>query len=153
MSAVVRPATPDDAVAILPHVIPKQRAALDALPGGDLAGLQYAIGMSERTICGAVNGVPVCLGGVVRSGSALAPVGILWMTITPGLAKHPKQFLRDSRATIRSWASMFPVLVDFVDTEQKTTLRWLSWLGFDILPPVPGMNGNMVHPVELRAWA
>lgn len=153
MSAIVRAATIDDAVAILPHVIPKQRAALDVLPGGDLLGLQYAIGLSERTICGLADGVPVCLGGVVRSGSMLVPVGMLWMTITPGLARYPKQFLRDSRAVIREWSDIFPLLVDFIDAEKVSTLRWLAWLGFDILPAVPGLSGNQIHPVELRKWA
>ena len=153
MRALVRGAVPEDADAILPHLVPKQRSALNMLPGGDLASLKYALAMSEETFCAIKEGVPVCLGGVVRGGTALAPVGIIWMTITPELAKHPKQLLRDSRAVVHGWCERFPVLIDYIDTTQTQTLRWLRWLGFDILDPVPGMDDNMVHPVELRAWA
>lgn len=153
MTALVRSATVEDAAVILPHVIQKQQQALAALPGGELDGLRNMIRLSERTFFAALDDEPCCLGGVIRSGTSLAPVGMMWMTITPNLARIPKQFLRDSRAVVRGWTEIFPVLLDFVDVEKTSTLRWLRWLGFQVFDPIPGAHGNMVHPVELRAWA
>ena len=107
----VREATAADAVAIYGRVIERHRAQIDAL-GMGVDGLIQQIERSAVTMVGMVDGVPVCLGGVLPYGAALVPCGETWMIITPELEDCRKAFLRLSRATVWRWMDRFWMLSD-----------------------------------------
>jgi len=67
--------------------------------------------------------------GVVHSGAPL--VGIVWLLATPAIERGSDAlcFLRESRKHIDRMNHEFPVLTNFVDERNTSSLRWLTWLG------------------------
>ena len=46
----------------------------------------------------------------------------------------------------------YRVLTNYADARNTTAIRWLRWLGFNILPAIPfGLDGLPFHPFELGA--
>lgn len=149
---VVRAAVAADALAIYPNLIERHRKQVDALGQGAL-GIVASLEASAVTMCGAVGGEVVCLGGVFPVGSALVPAGETWMIHTPGIERHRKAFLRESRRTVHGWLDRFLVLSDFVDVRDGKTLRWLRWIGFRVTDNLRAPDGRTMLRVELRRWA
>jgi hypothetical protein len=54
------------------------------------------------------------------------------MVAQPGLARHPKRLLRESRAQLVVMRRLYPVLENFVSCDYPKSLRWLAWLGFTV---------------------
>lgn len=93
-----------------------------------------------------VDGVPCAIFGVAPI-SILGGVGSPWMMATADILKVRRQFVRECRTHVKEMQKLYPRLVNFVDTRNNVSIRWLRWLGFDINDPVPyGVNGEMFHP-------
>lgn len=85
----------------------------------------------------------------VTQQSVLDDDGCPWMLGSQEHAKHAKALLRASRAWIEVQKQLYPALRNFVDAEYPEAIRWLKWLGFDILPAEPlGNRGALVHKVQ-----
>lgn len=83
-----------------------------------------------------VNGEPACIFGVTPA-SLLTGVGTPWMLATPKLHRIERAFVRLSRPVVDSMQALFPLLVNYVDNRNASTLRWLAWLGFELGEPEP----------------
>lgn len=93
-------------------------------------GLEY----SRKAWTGLIDGIPVCMFGVVPS-SILGNVGRPWMVGTKLLDEHPHVFLRRCQGCLREMREGFDTLENFVDVRNKRAIEWLVWLGFDIWMP------------------
>lgn len=81
--------------------------------------------------------------------SVLDDAGTPWMLGSKETPKHAKALLRASRAWFELQKRRYPLLYNFVDAEYPEAIRWLKWLGFDILPAEPsGNKGALVHRVQ-----
>lgn len=126
---------------------------------GDKSGISgldvllATVDQSRHVVYAEDDGTPLALAGVVDSGTTMAPLGALWMAITPEVRKYRKAFLRLTREYVENWSRDYAALVDYIPEGREDTLRWLHWLGFEIMMPVPNNVGGRSHPVEYRAWA
>lgn len=69
--------------------------------------------------------------------SLLGDRGEPWLLTGLPVDRHPKLFLRETRAGVARMREQFPVLANWVHAEYHQAIRWLRWLGFDIGPPRP----------------
>ena len=75
--------------------------------------------------------------------------GTPWLLGSQEQRKHVKTLLRASRAWMEEQKQIYPRLSNFVDADYPEAIRWLKWLGFDILPAEPiGNRGAMLHKVQ-----
>lgn len=92
--------------------------------------------LSHLAWTGLINGVPVCMTGVVqleRDGRAGRP----WMIGTDLLDQHQKIFLRRCAAQVETMQMCFDSLENVVDSRNERAVKWLCWLGFSFSAPEP----------------
>lgn len=78
----------------------------------------------------------LCAFGIVPF-SVLSAVGAPWMVGTKDLEQHARPFIRKCRRELGVYFSEWSRLFNFVDARNVKSIRWLRWLGFKILPPMP----------------
>lgn len=109
-------------------------------------------GWKTSTKCwtGLVDGVPAIMFGVAPI-SALTGHGSPWLLGTPDALKIKRNFLLNSVGYVKEMLRLYPQLTNYVDCRNRQSVRWLKWLGFQLLDPVPiGVNGEMFHPFIMR---
>lgn len=98
--------------------------------------LHQSFGLSHLAWTGLIDGVPVCMYGVVRA-SLLGNVGRPWMVGTDLLDKHQVVFLRRCRASLETMKMCFGKLENYIDARNVKAIQWLRWLGFSFSEPEP----------------
>ena len=66
-----------------------------------------------------------------------AGVGIPWLLGTKAAERHKMFFLRNSRRIIDEMLDEFPVMENYVDARNTTSIQWLHWCGFVLAEVVP----------------
>lgn len=108
--------------------------------------LGMSVGNSEAVWAGLADGRVLCVFGVAETDEGH---GAPWMLGSDLLVPHQRKFLRHCVECVEIMQTMFPVLENHVDARNKTAIRWLRWLGFDILPTEPhGPYGLPFHPFK-----
>ena len=82
------------------------------------------------------DGVPVAIFGLVPDAIA-GSRAVVWLLGAEGLRRIPKTFLRLSRAVIRYFLSLYPLLYNRVDARYAGTIRWLESCGASFQDPLP----------------
>jgi hypothetical protein len=100
------------------------------------ACLENSFRISHLAWTGLIDGVPVCMFGVVQA-SLLENKGRPWMIGTDLLDRHQVVFLRRCLKCVDTMQMVFHQLENWVDTRNTRTIRWLKWLGFEFDPPQP----------------
>lgn len=87
----------------------------------------------------------------------VAPVNLLasegrpWLIGTPLVDTHPKIFLENCGKYIDLMADRYETMHNYVDARNVKSIRWLSWLGFEISEATPfGKHGMPFHRFEMR---
>lgn len=89
-------------------------------------------------------GLPI---GIMGAAPGLLPgVGVPWLVGTDGLEKEPLSILRQTKGHVDEIHELFPVLTNFVDARNDTSLDWLLWAGFRLL------DANTHHGPEGRLF-
>lgn len=83
-----------------------------------------------------VNGEPCVIWGLARR-TFLSDVGVPWLLGTPLAERYQFRFGRATRTYYEEMASHFPIMENYALAENRKTLRWLKWLGFDMDEPQP----------------
>lgn len=92
----------------------------------------------------------VCIFGVA-SPSLTSPYGSPWFLTSDVIVHHTKPFLRASKDYMRSIKKDYTHLFNFVDARNTHAIRWIKWLGFEILPTQAyGPYDMMFHPFEMK---
>lgn len=90
----------------------------------------------------------LCAFGVAEV-SVLDDEGSPWMIPSLALRDHRKVLLRGSRKWMAFQKLRYSALRNVVPTWYDEAIRWLKWLGFDILPEEPiGNAGAKIHKVQ-----
>lgn len=84
-------------------------------------------------------GEPLCMFGVVPQNTPGDPVqnGSIWMVGTDLVDEMGMAFLRVSRQWFDQLMKQYDTLGNAVDARNEVHIKWLKWLGFDFLAPVP----------------
>jgi hypothetical protein len=123
--------------AIAVNVRPEDRAELWAAGCiGPAEAMEKSLARSSCAWTGFVEGVPVAMFGVCP-GSIITGTGIPWMIGTNLLDRHARTLMVRSKRHIQRMAQGFDRLENYVDSRNVKAVRWLAWLGFTILDPVP----------------
>lgn len=70
-------------------------------------------------------------------------IGVPWLLGTPLLDRHSVRMLRESRHYFERMERAFPKMENWVMAENRKSVQWLSWLGFDMSEPMPiGVGGK-----------
>ncbi len=147
----IRGATIEDAHELAPKVrqadLDEIEAASDSEP---LEALVKSLTSSNSPKTGLIDGEVVCMFGVATN-NLLSVRGCPWLLSSDMLINHAKPFLKRSREYVNSLKEDYMYLCNFVDARNKHAIRWLEWLGFDILPTQAyGPHGIMFHPFEMK---
>lgn len=126
----VVPATLAHAEAIASRMRTADAFEVLMMSGSDpLTALRRGLALSIEAWAGTVDGLPVCLFGIVPR-SLLSDVAIPWLLGTDEIALHAWAFLRRNRAVVARWRIQYRRLENFVWAGNEAAIRWLDWLGF-----------------------
>lgn len=150
------PATIGHAHTLAPVMRLADRLEAEAALGlSPLDGLKRSLASSVEAWAGMADGELVCIFGLSYL-NVLAGEGCPWLLGSDLVERHSRAFLRRNKVMVAHWLEVFPVLRNHVDARHTVAVRWLRWLKFTILPPVPyGPLRLPFHPFEMRsadAW-
>jgi len=147
----MRDATKRDAVDLAPRLRQADLDEIKACSDRDpLEALLRSVHHSRDPKAGLVDGEVVCIFGVA-SESLVSVNGSPWLLASDGLVTSAKHFLKMSRGYMNALKKDYIYLTNFVDARNKHAIRWLQWLGFEILPTQAyGPYGLMFHPFEMK---
>jgi len=97
-----------------------------------------------------IEGEPVAIFGA-SANSLLSGKGMPWILCTDQVCRYPQTYLRHSRQWVKRMSEYFPTLENYVNVNNKFTIKWLKWCGFDILEPIEyGPFKKPFHPFKLE---
>ncbi len=108
-------------------------------------------GIHSSTWCVTVllDEVPTLMFGVAPV-AVLNRIGAPWLLGTDDIHRIRRPFIRECRGYVDRMLETYPTLQNVVDARNKTSIRWLKWLGFQ-MKPVVEVNGYDFYPFEMRA--
>lgn len=94
----------------------------------------YILSDAPKTIM--FNERPIAMFGVVNQ-NVMSGYGVPWLLGTEEIEKISFRFLRGSREHLAEMLSEYKRLENFVDVRNTVSIKWLRWLGFDMMEPAP----------------
>lgn len=79
--------------------------------------------------CAMLDGVPEIMWGVSH---VTDEIGGVWLLGSDRISEIPRRFIREARHYIEVMHEKYPVLTNYVHTDNIKSLMWLSLLGFHI---------------------
>lgn len=77
-------------------------------------------------------------------------VGVIWMLATEFFDEHFMIFAHGCKDVVKDMIDKYEYVFNYVYCENKKSIRWLKWLGFDIKDPEPiGHKGANFHRFEM----
>lgn len=148
MTLIIRLATHEDGVAIVPHL---RRADRDEVywQGGLPPELIVPLSVHAGSLCAEVDGQPQALFGCAER-SALTRSAAPWLLGTQWLEDNPVHVLRHSRRHVAKWQHTWHHLSNHVSAENAVSIAWLRWLGFTMDPVAP--HGPFAKPFHKFWW-
>lgn len=104
--------------------------------------IRMTIAHAEACWTGTRDGEVGCIFGINRKG-VFSDIGVPWMLGTPLVDRNSSRLMRESRVYYERMERAFPKMENWVMAENRQSVRWLSWLGFDMGEPMPiGVGGK-----------
>ena len=130
----VVPATIEHAHQLAPVMKAADREEVKAASGLEpLEVLLKSLELSEKAYAIVVGGEVIAIGGLVP---LTRNVGIPWGLTSDKIALYPKQFCKIAKELIKGFHKSYPLLTNFCDAQNTTTIRWLKWGGFRFVATV-----------------
>ncbi|GHT01475.1 hypothetical protein AGMMS50276_29550 [Synergistales bacterium] len=98
--------------------------------------VEYSIKATPFGYAAFVNGELAAIFGI----SGEPPSGNIWLLGTDKITDHPLAFYFESKRVFLGISIEFDELYNWVGVENTLTLRWLEWLGFEILSETEGFR-------------
>jgi len=140
----IRNATKDDAEYIAAHMRDADKHEIWASTRSKPIDTVNRCLKTAECICVLVDNVPTILFGCDDY-----KFGIPWMLSTDGINKIGFRFVKHSQHYIKKWLARHKVLMNFVHAENKVSIKWLKWLGFDIKNQI-FINNEPFHIFQFR---
>lgn len=77
-------------------------------------------------------------------------VGSPWLITTNEAPRHWWRFLKFSRLILEIFKQDYNKLTNVVDAENKTSIKWLKWLGFNVSEEITVVRGFPFHRFEME---
>ncbi len=132
-------------MALLADLREADRVELVAIRGWTAeAEIRHAISTAERCrVC--IVGTEVL--AIFGDSKYNDDTGLPWMMSSNAIIKYRRQFLAHCRDVVADMRTRHEFLVNMADARNTLAIRWLKWLGFTFLEPVPyGINSEPFHP-------
>lgn len=151
MNYLVRKPTETDVEYLIENVRPEDVAELDALNGNTIrSALEDTPDLLNTSQVWIVDERPVAIFGVTRCNGPLS-VGVIWLLATGEFQKYTRKFARYCKEVFEQMIDGYGYLYNYVHAENKISIEWLKWLGFEINEGQPlGHKGAIFHKFELR---
>lgn len=76
---------------------------------------------------------------------------IIWMIATDEFEKHTRTFKDGCKEVFSKMIEGHDYLYNYVHAKHKRAIKWLKWLGAEILEPKPiGLNGELFCKFEIK---
>lgn len=113
--------------------------------------MKISFTVSELTWTGLLDGKPVMMFGA-GGYSLMEPLkGSPWLLGTNDIIRVKTAVLRNTKKYVGLMRDRFPILENFVHAENKVSIQWLKWSGFEIEDPRPlGPDKELFHRFTLR---
>lgn len=113
--------------------------------------LAFSLERSEYALTVMIEGRPEAMFGVGTL-SILGRVGAPWLLGTDAAAADRRAFLEASLEWRAELLARYDRLLNVVDVRNRTSIRWLRWLGATFSDPRPlGRGGELFQVFEIRA--
>lgn len=115
------------------------------------AALRKSMEFSHGEACtGLADNIPICMFGMGRY-TLLSQIGVPWLLGTDAIAKHGMHFLRTSKRYIEIQRKRYSLLLNYVDARHIIAIRWVRFLGFELLPAKPiGVDRMPFHQFRME---
>ena len=131
----VVPAKIEHAYQLAPHMKQADREEVKASSGLEpLDVLLKSLELSEKAYAILAMDEVIALGGLVPLNKE---VGIPWALTSDKIALYPKQFCKITKKLLKGFHKSYPLLTNFCDARNHTTIRWLKWCGFQVVRTIP----------------
>lgn len=87
-----------------------------------------------------IDGELAGLGGV--TGSEISSTGMVWLALSEKATQFPVEIVKETRRQMARILITKRELVTLIIPEDKTSLRFATWLGFEAVDPTPIPCGN-----------
>lgn len=115
-----------------------------------LEALMQGWKISDRVTIVTVNNEPCVMFGLVIC-DILTGTGNLWMLGTNNSLNYKRQFLIRTPMVIDEMLKICPKLFNYVHVENKISIRWLKWLGFNLDEPIVyGVEKELFHKFHIE---
>jgi len=147
----IMPALPEHIPAIARNMRDADVHEIQLLGWASEPALRISLRTSLAAWTGLVDGIPVCMFGVCDGEMG---EGKPWMLGTSKLDDPVTAiiFLRRCKKQVEIMLNLRSVLANYVSIENDRAIKWLSWLGFDIIHPsfTWGARRKPFYRFELR---
>lgn len=112
--------------------------------------LVRGVAASHYTTGVLINGDACAILGLSKR-DTLTGAGVPWLLGTNAAMRHRREFLLQSPPVIQQMLDICPRLFNYVHCDNKSSIRWLRWLGFTIEPATPyGVGGELFHKFHMQ---
>ena len=150
---VIREPTHDDITTLMSNMRDADRAELTAVVGKTHLEKSLHLGLEASMLswAGDIDGELTAVFGVSPL-STLGGVGAPWLIGTPVADLHARAFVRENLRYIPTMLEFFPTLINFVSIENRRTIRWLRFLGFNVSREAQpyGLHGELFYQFSME---
>ncbi len=118
----------------------EHRAAVVSLGIAPHQSLRANFDISMFTRAWLIDGELAGLGGV--TGSEISSTGYVWLALSEKATRYPVEIVKETRRQMARIMVTKRDLVTLIIPEDKTSLRFATWLGFEAVDPTPIPCGN-----------
>lgn len=134
------------------YMRPEDRAEIwSASRSTPMQALVDTVQVSRDTKVAVSGRVPMCIFGCAQT-TPLSGWAAPWALGTPEVERNAAWFLKASKTVVAGWRQEYRVLRNFVHAENRLSVRWLRWLGFELDPAEPiGYDDALFHKFHMAA--
>lgn len=107
--------------------------------------LRISLETSEICLTITIAEEPIAMFGIISNFILDESAGI-WLLASDELDKVYREFAKECKRFIAMMHQRYPILENYVDTRNKTSIRWLKWCGAKIEEAMPyGVERKLFH--------
>ena len=150
ISELIRKPTKEDVDYLIKNIRDEDQIEIVAAGGVSIEEVIGSMGhLIDQSYVWEVNGEVICLFGITPD-ETNEDVGIAWLLSTKGFNRYAFEFAGRCKDVFNPLAREFKYIYNYIHEENKLSIKWLKWLGFDILPAEPiGNKGANFHKFEM----